>query len=124
MSDFQIPQVGRLHHPEAFVTGILRNFDFASQALGAATDTLQLRLVKTEHGLDPNYQIGTTDGIDAAAFSGTTHELLFDDITERIDENELSREAYTQEHVRAWLDQINGQTGQEEPLFPGMAGEG
>jgi len=122
MSAFHIAEVGDIHHPEAWVTGVLRSFTYAGQVLGVATDTLQLRLAHADHGLDPNYQIGTTDGVDAVAFSGTTHELLFDDVTRHLDEGELTDTAYTAEHARAWLDQING-VGDDDPMSPGMRGE-
>ncbi|WP_034490549.1 hypothetical protein [Afifella pfennigii] len=122
MRAFHIPSVGDIHHPEAFVTGVLRNFTAAAQMLGAAIDTLQLRLAHEGHGLDPSYQIGTADGVDAVAFSGTTHEPLFDDVTGHIAEDRLSDATYTAEHVRAWLDQIRG-GGPGDALSPGMRGE-
>ncbi|MBZ8131757.1 hypothetical protein [Afifella sp. IM 167] len=122
MTAFHIAEVGDIHHPEAWLTGILRNFPYAAKVLGAAADTLELRLARSGHGLDPNYQIGTTDGADAAAFSGTTHELLYDDVTHHIDKGELAGPAYTAEHVRAWLDQASG-AGDDDPMSPGMRGE-
>jgi hypothetical protein len=86
----------------------LRAFDAASQALGAATDRLVLRLGRSDDG-DPDYQIQTLDGEDFAAFSGSSHDFLFDDITTPIDGERLSHQEFAVEDVKDWLNQINGE---------------
>jgi hypothetical protein len=108
--DFHLPGFEKpLDSPEAFVTGVLRSFREASQALGRAIDTLVLRLAGPGHGEHPDYQIQTLDGEDAAAFSGATHDFLHDDITVLIDEERLQDQAFTAEEVKDWLNVINGE---------------
>jgi hypothetical protein len=107
---FRLPGFRKpLDSPEAYVTGVLRNFHEASQALGAAIDTLVLRLAQPENGADPDYQIQTLDGEDAAVFSGTTHDFLHDDITIHIEEDRLQDQQYTAEQVKDWLNVLNGE---------------
>lgn len=107
--EFRVPGFEQpISSPESFVTGALRAFDAAAQALGAATDRLVLRLARTDGG-DPDYQIQTLDGEDFAAFSGSSHDFLFEDITTPIDGDRLSREEYSVEDVKDWLNQINGE---------------
>lgn len=100
-----------IESPEAYVTGVLRNFREASQALGCAVDTLVLRLAASEGDAPPDYQIQTLDGEDAAAFSGTTQDFLHDDITVHIEEGTLQRQSYTAEQVKDWLNALNGEGG-------------
>jgi hypothetical protein len=108
--DFRLPGFQRpLKSPEAYISAVLRNFREASQALGAAVDTLVLRLARSRNGGDPDYQIATLDGEDAAAFSGETHEFLYDDITIRIEEDQLQDQEYAAEQVKDWLNVVNGE---------------
>lgn len=98
--DFRVPGFTQpISSPESYVTGVLRAFDAASQALGAATDRLVLRLARSDDG-DPDYQIQTLDGEDIAAFSGSSHDFLFDDISTPIDGDRLSREEFAVEDVK------------------------
>lgn len=107
--EFRVPGFQQsISSPESYVTGVLRAFEAAAQALGAATDRLVLRLARSENG-DPDYQIQTLDGEDFAAFSGSTHDFLFDDIATPIESNRLSREEFAVEDVKDWLNQINGE---------------
>jgi hypothetical protein len=108
-AEFRVPGFNQqISSPASFVTGVLRAFDSASQALGVATDRLVLRLARSDGG-DPDYQIQTLDGEDIAAFSGSTHDFLFDDITTPIESDRLSREEFAVEDVKDWLNQINGE---------------
>lgn len=107
--EFRLPGVSRpLSSPEAYIAGVLRAFGSASQALGAATDALVVRLAATDDG-DPDYQIQTLDGVDAAAFSGRTHDFLHDDITDLIDPDRLGGAEFTVEDVKDWLNRVNGE---------------
>jgi hypothetical protein len=107
-SDFRLPGFRQpLDSPDAFVGAVLRNFREASQALGVASDALVVRLAG--EGRNPDYQFETLDGEDAAAFSGESHDFLFDDITNRIDEDALQDQAYSAEQVQDWLNAINGE---------------
>lgn len=111
-SDFHLP--GRseaLDNPQTYVTGVLRNFEQAAQVLGTAVDRLVVRIAAGESGSDPDYQIQTLDGDDAAAFSGATHDFLAaDDVTMRIEESDLLDQRYTIEQAKDWLNQINGES--------------
>jgi len=49
------------------------------------------------------------DGEDFAAFSGSTHDFLFEDITRAIDGDRLGRKEFSVEDVKDWLNQINGE---------------
>jgi hypothetical protein len=112
MPDFEFHLPGfehRLAGPEAYVSGVLRNFGAASQALGRAVDRLVVRLATPSNGGNPDYQIETVDGEDAAAFSGQAHGFLFDDITVLVEEDRLQDEVYTAEQVKDWLNAINGE---------------
>lgn len=107
--EFRVPGFQQpISSPESYVTGALRAFDAAAHALGAATDRLVLRLARSDSG-DPDYQIQTLDGEDYAAFSGTTHDFLFEDITTPIEGDRLGRGEFTVEDVKDWLNQINGE---------------
>lgn len=107
--EFRLPGFQQpLSSPEAYIAGVLRAFGAASQALGAATDTLVVRLAAAKDG-DPDYQIQTLDGEDAAAFSGKTHDFLHDDITKLIDGDRLSKAEFTKEDVLDWLNRVNGE---------------
>ena len=118
--DFHLPGFEKpLDGPDAFVTGVLRNFREASQALGRAVDILVLRLAGPDHGEHPDYQIQTLDGEDAAAFSGATHDFLHDDITVLIDEEQLQDQVFTAEEVKDWLNAINGEGVGGGPVDPG-----
>jgi len=120
-SDFRLPGFEvPLRSPQSYVTSVMRNFDVASQALGAATSLLVVRLSPEGVEGEPNYQIQTLDGEDAAAFSGATHELLYDDITRHIEEKALQIQTYTLDDVRSWLDEINGEGRPGGPLSPGL----
>ena len=108
--DFRLPGFDRpVDSPEFYVTRVLRNFGEASQALGRAVELLVVRLAKPRNGGDPDYQIQTLDGEDAAAFSGETHDFLFEDITIQLEEPALQDGAFTAEEVKDWLNHINGQ---------------
>jgi hypothetical protein len=124
MPDFQFRLPGFEHpldSPEAYVSGVLRNFGEASQALGPAVDRLVVRLAKPRKGQDPDYQIETLDGEDTAAFSGSTHQLLHDDITVHIEEDDLQDEIYTAEEVKDWLNAINGEGAGGGSIDPGLS---
>ena len=109
-SGFRLPGFRKpLESPEAYVSGVLRNFREASRALGAAVETLVVRLAAPKNGGDPDYQIQTLDGEDAAVFSGATHDFLHDDITIRLDEDDLQDQQYTAEQVKDWLNVLNGE---------------
>jgi hypothetical protein len=107
---FRLPGFQKpLESPEVYVSSVLRNFGEASQALGAAMEMLVLRLARPKKGGDPDYQIQTLDGEDAAVFSGRTHDFLHDDITIHLDEDELQDQQYTVEQVKDWLNVLNGE---------------
>ena len=109
-SDFRLPGFRQpLESPDSYITGVLRNFHDASQALGRAVEVLVLRIATPRNGGDPDYQIQTLDGEDAAAFSGATHDFLHDDITVHFEEDELQGQQYTAEQVKDWLNAINGE---------------
>jgi hypothetical protein len=108
--DFRLPGYERpLSSPESYITSVLRNFREASVALGRAVDTLVVRLAAPRDGKDPDYQIQTLDGEDAAVFSGETHDFLYDDITIRVEEDQLRDQMYTAEQVKDWLNVVNGE---------------
>lgn len=109
-NDFRLPGFKKpLAAPEGYITGVLRNFGEASVALGRAVETLVLRLAAPRNGGDPDYQIQTLDGEDAAAFSGNTHDFLHDDITMLIEEDRLQDQMFTAEQVTDWLNTVNGE---------------
>jgi hypothetical protein len=108
--DFHLPGFGAsLESPESYLSGMMRNFREASQALGSATDTLVVRLAKPRHHQDPDYQIETLDGEDAIAFSGATHDVLNEDITIQIEDDLLQDQQFTLEQVKDWLNAVNGE---------------
>ena len=108
--DFRLPGFQQpLSSPEFYVTSVLRNFREASTALGVAVEALVVRLATPKNGQDPDYQIGTLDGEDAAAFSGESHDYLHDDITIHIEEDQLQDQQYTAEQVKDWLNVLNGE---------------
>ena len=108
--DFRLPGFNTpLDNPESYITGVLRNFREASQALGRAVEVLVVRIAAPRYGGDPDYQIQTLDGEDAAAFSGTRHDFLHDDITIHFEEDELQGQQYTAEQVKDWLNALNGE---------------
>jgi hypothetical protein len=110
VGDFRLPGSSEpLSSPQSYVTGVLRAFREASQALGRAVELLVVRLAETKRGASPDYQIQTIDGVDVAAFSGETHSLLHEDITIRIEEDALQDQTYSIEQVKDWLNQINGE---------------
>jgi hypothetical protein len=107
--EFRLPGHDRpLASPESYVVGVLRAFATASQALGAATDRLVVRLTGRNAGA-PDYQIQTLDGEDAVAFSGESHEPLFDDIARHLEEDELQEQAFSVEQVKDWLNDLHGE---------------
>lgn len=109
-SDFHLPGFQEpVDGPEFYVTRVLRNFGEASQALGRAVDRLVVRIAAPKNGGNPDYQIQTLDGEDAAVFSGQSHEFLHEDITVHFEEDELQDQQYTAEEVKDWLNAINGQ---------------
>jgi hypothetical protein len=117
-SDVRLPGfAASLKSPQSYITGMLRAFGEASKALGFAVDTLVVRLAAPKGDSDPDYQIGTMDGEDAAAFSGTTHDFLHDDITIRFEEDELQDQQYTAEQVKDWLNLTTGE-GAGGPINP------
>lgn len=108
--DFHLPGFQTaVASPELYITSVLRNFREASQALGVAVEALVLRLGAAEDGSNPDYQIGTLDGEDAAVFSGETHDFKHDDITIHLEEDQLQDAQYTAEQVKDWLNVINGE---------------
>ena len=111
---FQAP----LESPEFYMTRLIRNFQAASLELGAAIDTLVLRLASTGRAGAPDYQIQTRDGIDAVAYSGESHEPLNEDRTQHFEEDQLQGQVYTAEHVKSWLDKIHGEGQPGGPLNP------
>jgi hypothetical protein len=118
-ADFHLPGFPRpLNSPEFYLTGMLRSFGKASPALGRAIDLLVVRLARPKDGGGPDYQIQTLDAEDAAAFSGETHDFLYDDITIRIEENDLQDQEYTAEQVKDWLNTINGEGPGGGPINP------
>jgi|SRR5687767_7503071 hypothetical protein len=118
-SDFRLPGFkAPVESPEAYVSGVLRNFREASQALGRAVELLVVRLAKPKNGGDPDYQIQTLDGEDAAAFSGATHNYMFDDITIHLEEPDLQDGMFTAEQVKDWLNAINGEGTSGGPINP------
>ena len=117
--DFRLPGFrDPLDSPESYITGVLRNFREASKALGRAVEVLVVRIAAPKNGADPDYQIQTLDGEDAAAFSGTTHDFLHDDITIHFEEDELQNQQYTAEQVKDWLNVINGEGTGGGPINP------
>ena len=117
--DFRLPGFQKpLDSPEAYISGMLRNFREASQALGRAVELLVVRLAKPKNGGDPDYQIQTLDGEDAAAFSGATHDFLYDDITIQLEEPDLQDGTFTAEQVKDWLNVINGEGTGGGPINP------
>ncbi len=108
--DFHLPGFqSAVSSPELYISSVLRNFREASQALGVAVDALVVRLAAAEDGSNPDYQIGTLDGEDAAVFSGETHDFKHEDITIHLDEDQLQDQQYTAEQVKDWLNVINGE---------------
>lgn len=108
--DFRLPGFQKpLESPESYVTSVLRNFGEASQALGAAVETLVVRLAAPRNGGDPDYQIQTLDGEDATVFSGDSHDFLHDDITVHLEEDQMQDQSYTAEQVKDWLNILNGE---------------
>jgi hypothetical protein len=119
---FQLPGFAEpLARPDSYIAGVLRNFQQAAQALGCATDRLVLRLAQPSNGGDPDYQIQTVDGEDAAVFSGTTHDFLYDDITIQLDEGKLQDQHFTASDVESWLNAINGEGPGGGPIAPGLS---
>jgi hypothetical protein len=119
---FRLPGFSQpLENPQAFVSGVLRSFGAAAQALGYATDRLVLRLAEPRNGGAPDYQIQTVDGEDAAAFSGGNHDFLYEDITVRLDEEKLQDQFYSSNDVENWLNALNGEGAEGGPLTPGLA---
>lgn len=118
--DFHLPGMKEpLESPEAYVSGVLRAFGSASEALGASIDALVLRLGTPEEGNGaPDYQIQTIDGEDAAVFSGATHDFKYDDITRHLEEDEMEDQTFTAEQVKDWLNAINGEGGAGGPVNP------
>ncbi len=115
--DFRLPGFeGSLSSPELYITSVLRNFREASQALGVAVEALVLRLAAAKDGSNPDYQIGTLDGEDAAVFSGETHGFMHDDITIHLDEEQLQDQQYSAEQVKDWLNVINGEGSAGGPV--------
>lgn len=107
--DFHLPGYQEpLASPEYYVSGVLRNFGNAAQALGAATSRLMLRLAEDD-GHAPDYQIQTIDGVDAVAYSGERHEPLFDDFTKHLEEDQLQDQTYNEEQVKDWLNMLHGE---------------
>ena len=120
--DFRLPGFqSAVASPELYVTSVLRNFREASQALGVAVEALVLRLATAEDGSNPDYQIGTLDGEDAAAFSGETHDFKHDDITIHLEEDQLQDAQYPAEQVKDWLNIINGEGTGGGPINPILA---
>jgi hypothetical protein len=119
--DFRLPGFDRpIDSPETYISGVLRNFREASQALGRAVELLVLRLARSKNGGDPDYQIQTLDGEDAAAFSGSTHDYLYEDITIHLEEPDLQDQTFSAEQVKDWLNVINGEGsagGQINPIL-------
>ena len=108
--DFRLPGMQQpLASPESYVTGVLRNFREAAQALGKAQEMLVVRLARPENGKDPDYQIQTFDGEDAAVFSGETHDYKHEDITIHLEENDLLDQTFTTDQVKDWLNELNGE---------------
>lgn len=108
--DFRLPGMDRpLTSPESYVTSVLRNFREAAQALGRAQELLVVRLARPSDGNDPDYQIQTLDGVDAAVFSGETHDYKHDDITIHLEEETLLTQTFTTEQVKDWLNELNGE---------------
>jgi hypothetical protein len=117
--DFRLPGMQEpLDSPESYVTGALRAFGSASQALGVAVEALVLRLGTPSRGGAPDYQIQTMDAEDAAVFSGETHNFKHDDITIRLEEDEMSDQTFTAEQVKDWLNVINGEGTAGGPIDP------
>lgn len=109
-SDFRLPGFqGTVSGPELYITSALRNFRETSQALGVAVDALVLRLATPKGAANPDYQIQTLDGEDAAVFSGETHDFLHEDITIHIEEEQLQDQTYSAEQVKDWLNRLNGE---------------
>ncbi len=109
-SDFRLPGFqSSVSSPELYITSALRNFREASQALGVAVDALVLRLATPRGSDNPDYQIETLDGEDAAVFSGETHDFKHDDITIHVEEDQLQDQTYSAEQVKDWLNALNGE---------------
>jgi hypothetical protein len=116
---FQVPGFRTpVEDPQSYVTGVLRSFQAASQALGVAVELLVLRFARSKDGGDPDYQIQTLDGEDAAAFSGDTHDFLHEDITIRIEEDDLQDEMFSAEQAQDWINVINGEEAGGEQVNP------
>ena len=107
-----------LDSPQYYISAIMRNFRSASMDLGAAVDTLVVRLASSGAEGAPDYQIQTRDGVDAVPYSGDTHEALFEDRTQHLDEDALDDVSYTLEHVEDWLNQLNGEGAPGGPMNP------
>lgn len=108
--EFRLPGMDRpLDSPEFYVSNVLRNFGNAGQALGRAVELLVVRLARPGESGDPDYQIQTLDGEDAAVFSGETHEFKHDDITIHLEEKDMQDATFSAEQVKDWLNIINGE---------------
>lgn len=119
--EFKLPGYDKpLASPENYLTGLLRNFGDASEALGAATSRLVLRLAEGD-GTCPDYQVQTMDGEDAVAYSGERQEPLFDDITKHLEENQLQDQTFGEEQVKDWLNIVNGEGTGGGPVEPALA---
>jgi hypothetical protein len=115
--EFRLPGFEEpLSSPEFYISKVLRNFREASTALGVAVEALVVRLARPKDGQDPDYQIGTLDGEDAAVFSGETHDFLHDDISVHLEEDQLQDQQYSAEQVKDWLNVINGEGGAGGPV--------
>jgi hypothetical protein len=121
--DFRLPGYQEpLASPENYLTGLLRNFANAAEALGAATSRLVLRLA-ADDGRAPDYQIQTMDGVDAVAYSGERHEPLHDDVTRHFEEDQLQDQTYSEEQVKDWLNVVNGEGTGGGPVNPILSTE-
>lgn len=117
--DFRLPGMEKpLDSPEFYISGVMRNFQNASQALGAAFEFLVLRLAKPQNGGDPDYQIQTRDGEDAAVFDGQTHDFKYDDITIHVEEQDLQDQQFTIEDVKEWLNVLSGEESGSAEVNP------
>lgn len=117
--DFRLPGMKEpLESPEFYVSGVLRAFSSASQALGIATDRLVVRLGTPAGGGAPDYQIETIDGEDAAVFDPSTHDFKYDDISRHLEEDEMEDQTFTVEQVKGWLNEINGEGRAGGPVDP------
>lgn len=117
--DFRLPGMEKpLESPEAYVTGVLRAFNAASQALGISTDRLVVRLGTPESGGAPDYQIQTLDGEDVVVFDAGTHDFKYSDITRHLDEGAMEDQTFSVEQVKDWLNAINGEGRGGGPINP------